>query len=276
MKKTISFILIITLIAVFAGCSPSPSEGTGVPGVNLDIGNGAADIGGVNASPTENIVTPQPAEAAVTAIPDGGLVDSFANFVKIEMASINLLGPKVSVGEDQELSKCNTACGGLYYGTMDVMAIEALAGGDYYNELLKYGFTDISISKDGDVYKVTFKAGKSELRLDTQYDKATDSMTATLNDTAGKTQMCTFEYVLAGNAYVVQFYMKADSGYNIFTGLVNGSDIASFGMQTTDKAPQSIYKNNTLTADFVKSGSFYCVLSGSDLSVTDNGVTKMY
>jgi hypothetical protein len=277
MKKIVSFILIMTLISVFAGCSPSPSASTGVPGVNLDIGKGAASIGGVNASPTENIVTPQPSEVTVTAIPDGGLVDSYGKFATIEISSIKLMGAKITNTEDEVLNKCANTCMSIYSVGPYIAPILALSGGDNASYLQKNGYSDIKLSQNGSVFTVVYTANEAEYKVEAQYDKTTDSMTATVSDAAGGTQLFTFEYVLAGDAYAVQcFGADTSSGYNSITAFIDGVKVSAYGQVTTDSEPQSIYKNNKLTQDFVKSGSFYCVLSESSLSVTDNGVTKTY
>jgi hypothetical protein len=274
MKKLISFILTILLAIVFTGCSPSASDGAGA-NLNIDLGNGGAGLVGGKTSSSANIVTPQPSGASISAT-DNGIVASFDKFTNTEMTSISLIANKIQDGEDQEITDTKNVCSTVYYATAFIMPIEAISGGDKLSTLEQAGYSDFNITQKGDVYTIAYTFSETNYSNEAQYDSATDSMKATMYD-ASKTPILTFEYSLQGSAYAAQLFSPSSSGgYQICTAYVDGTNISAFGAATAASAPQSIYKNSSLGMDFVKTGSFYCVLSGNNLSVVDNGTTKTY
>lgn len=279
MKRVISFVLILALVLVFAGCSSSsPSSSKNLGGLVPNMGTGKT-TGGSSASAAPAVTAPAGSSAPGTssaAVADNGIVNSLKAFYNVQYSSLQLLYKKIQSGEeDQNLVKSVEASYALYQCTNSVLPIEAIAGGDMQSSLEEGGISGINITKNGDVYTMSFTTQENTYKIEAQYDSATDSMTAKLY--SSDQLEITYEYAAESSGYAAQAFADNGSGqYEIYTGLVNGTSVADFGLSTSTTAPQSIFKNKSLTADFIKSGSFYCIYDGTTLTVTDSGTTTTY
>lgn len=284
MKRIVSFILIITLVLAVSGCSSTPYKAGKVIGSSTSVvPSKSAPVVSAGSTLPSSSVSPKSSDSASGAssgasqygVKDDGLVASMQKLAATEYASLQLMYSKAQNSEEQNVVQSFNTCYGVYQATAYVLPIEVMSGGDMQSSIEENGVSDIKISQDGDTYTMDFTMQEAQYTLICQYDSATDSMTAAIKS-AGKT-IINFEYVAKGSGYVLQcFGDNGSGGYVVYKVFMDGSSLAEYGSDTATAAPQSIFKNTSLDSSFVESGSFYCKLNGSALSVTNNGTTATY
>lgn len=274
MKKVISFIILIMMIAVFAGCSGGGAGTSSSPGASPSATLPLFTPGSLGAS-----ATPAPsASLSPTPEPISAPDQAFTQFINMGAAAFEGMAVKISSGEEQDKKDALIIANTMYKGMLTMAPVEAIAGSDKINALEDAGYSDISVKQSGNSYTIKYtNPNKTAVKQTCVYDSSTGSMQTALFD-SNDNQQLVLEFVLTPGGYAAQCYAKGNDGkYQTCTAFFNGSDFISFGLvKSSDSAPASIFSNTSITTDFVKNGDTYCQINGTTLFIYDNGALKTY
>lgn len=254
MKKAMTVaISMLLLVSLLAGCGGKPGPVT------------SADPGGTPAAD-------KPASGGKASTPS----ESFTAYMEAKNLAYERLSAKID--ENEELGLYGLTLLPFVMMDLTLIPITALVGDDAAGAaaLSMLGMNGVEIDRAGDTFTITYTDNEGKKTVQTcSYDAATDSMQSSITDDTGKETMF-FEYARTGKGYAAQYYAVSDDGTQVYTAFFNDTDMAAFGIKATEEKPASIYKNGSVTVDFVKGADTFIMLDGDKLTVHDDGEDKTY
>ncbi|MGI6175150.1 MAG: hypothetical protein ACOYJC_03075 [Christensenellales bacterium] len=267
MKKTISILITLcVLILVFSGCSgaadaPESTQSQSQSTAPDDQNSSQSD------EPSS-----QYTDQGSTGTPSAG----YSKYVEIKGLSYERISKKLEEHEELALS-VGMAILPVVMVDLSLIPLTVLGveGGEAALGILSA--QDVKIQQNGSVYSITYKdnEGKS-IEQTCEYDKTADSMKSMVMQDGKETIF--FEYVNLGESYASQYYTSdTDSGdYTLITCFFDESSITAFGIETTNKKPDSIFGNASPTSEFVINDDMYFILEDNQLTVLTDGEMKTY
>lgn len=271
MQKTISILLTLCfLLMMSAGCSGSkkaPESVQAPPQTAESINQGVSEAI-QEAAETINQGASAPIASAIPA-------EAYSKYVEVKGKAFDRINAKL---EENSALYMSVGMALLPITMVDLSLIPlSVIGLQGEMALGMLGMKNVKIEQNGAVYSVVYQDDEGEsVKISCEYDAATDSMKSVT--TRNGQEILIFEYVKIGDGYVSQYSLwDAESNdFSWITSFFDESSIAAFGMATTDKKQDSIFKNTSLTSDFVINGSSYFILENDTLTVLEDGEVKTY
>ncbi|MGI5848685.1 MAG: hypothetical protein ACOX8Q_01220 [Christensenellales bacterium] len=272
MKKTIPILLALMILLTMAACTQTPKEDKSKGTAENEWPIASAEESQYEAETSAAVASVAPADN-VAASPSG----SYTKYMEMKGTAYDRINAKLEDNEDLYLS---VGLSLLPVALVDLslipltVLVEENTGAEM--ALAMFGMSEVAIDRNGQEYTITYTDQEGNKNAQTCiYDPATDSLQSSIIDSAGK-EVVFFEYIKVGNGYASQYFMHDESGYTKITSFFDESSSAAFGIETTDKKPDSIFKTGNQTVDFVKNNEMYFILKGNSLTVSENGQEKTY